>query len=136
VTTEAAIPTYVLDTHSLYWYWTDPERLGPAAGSAFHLLERRRAVGLIPILVIAEVHYLTGKRRTPLSVDDILRLVDRAHALRLESLTRRHLSAFGQLAEIPEMHDRFIAAVGLMHDAVVVTRDASIQAHPLIRTAW
>jgi antitoxin (DNA-binding transcriptional repressor) of toxin-antitoxin stability system len=38
--------------------------------------------------------------------------------------------------QIPVMHDRLIAAVGLLHDAVVLTRDPDIQAHPLVRSAW
>jgi PIN domain nuclease of toxin-antitoxin system len=135
-TSDQATPTYVLDTQGLYWYWTDPARLGPAAESAFRALEQRAAIGLIPTLVIAEIHYLTGKRGMPLSVDSILRLLDRAPALRLESLTRQHLTAFGRLSDIPEMHDRLIAAAGLLHDAVVVTRDPHIRAHPMIRTAW
>jgi predicted nucleic acid-binding protein len=102
----------------------------------FRDLERREALALVPWIVVSELHFLTRKRGAPLSVEAALRLIDRAPALRLEALTRRHLRAFGRLEAIPEMHDRLIAAVGLLHDAVVVTRDADIQAHPLVRSVW
>lgn len=133
---EVVSPVYVLDTHALYWYWTDPGRLGPNADSVFRSLERRAAVGLVPLLVLAELHYLARRRATVFSVEAILRLIDRAAALRLEALTRRHLVAFGQLGSIPEMHDRFIAAVGLVHDAPIVTRDPDIQSSSMVRTIW
>ena len=78
---------YVLDTHALYWYWADPAQLGRGAEAAFGELERRQALGLVPLIVVAELHYLTGKLRRMLSVEEILRLVDRSSSLRLEALT-------------------------------------------------
>lgn len=127
---------YVVDSHSLYWYWQEPGRLGPGADAAFRAMERREAVGLVPVIAVAELHYLTTKQGAPLSVAALLGLIDRAPALRLEPLTRRHLAALDRLADVPEMHDRLIAAVGLVHGAVVVTRDAEIRASSLVRSVW
>ncbi len=126
----------VVDTHALYWYWTEPQRLGPGALTAFRALERREAIGLVPLLTVGEMHYLTIRLRAPRSVETILQLIDRSPTLRLEPLTRRHLLAFAQLGSIPEMHDRFIAATGLLHDAVVISRDADIRACNLVRSVW
>ena len=42
---------YVLDTHALYWYWTDPDRLGTNANTAFRRLEQGKALGLVPFIV-------------------------------------------------------------------------------------
>lgn len=134
--TERQVPAYILDAHALFWSWRDPNRLGNAAASVFQELKRHEAIGLVPWIVVAELHYLTRKTPSALSVVEILRLLDRAPALRLESLNRRHLVAFDRLIDIPEMHDRMIAAVGLLHDATVVTRDPDIQAHPLVRSVW
>lgn len=127
---------YVMDTHALFWYWTERDRLGSRANAAFQALEMGQAIGLVPFIVIAELHYLTGKLRRSLSVEEILRLVDRASSLRLEALTRRHLLAFGALTDIPEMHDRLIGAVALVHDAPVISRDAALQGSPLLRVVW
>jgi PIN domain nuclease of toxin-antitoxin system len=136
VSSEAALSLYVLDTHALYWYWTDPARLGSAADSVFRALEAGRARALVPLIVVAELHFLSGKLGRPLPVGELLRLVDRAPSLHLEALTRRHLVAFGTLGEIPEMHDRLIGAVALVHEAPVVSRDRSLRDHPLIRVVW
>ena len=127
---------FVLDTHSLRWYWYDPARLSPLANAAFRAMERGQAEGLIPALVIAEYNYLAGKLRDPMPVETILSIVDRAPAWRLEPLTRRHLLASDQLTAIPEMHDRLIAAVALVQNATLLTRDPQLHGHPLVRAVW
>jgi PIN domain nuclease of toxin-antitoxin system len=82
------------------------------------------------------MQYLTIRLQVPRTVERILDLIDRSPTLRLEPLTRRHLLAFAQLGGIREMHDRFIAATALLHDAVVITRDADIGACDLVRSVW
>lgn len=126
----------MLDTHALYWYWTRSARIGPGAMAVLRALETGEMTGLVPILAVAELHYLTRKAGSPWSIDWILHLIDRSPSLRLEPLTRRHLLAFAQLSSIPEMHDRFIAATGMLHDAVVISRDADIRACDLVRSVW
>jgi len=93
-------------------------------------------MGLVPLLVVAELHYLSRKLRRVLSCLEILGHIDQSPNLRLEPMARPHLLAFERVPEISEMHDRFIAATGLVHDAPVITRDPAIQAHPLVRTIW
>ena len=127
---------YVPDTHALYWYWNDHTRLGAAGIFAFRLMEERRATGIVPLIVLAELQFLTAKLGGALSAEELLRLVDRAPSLRIEAITRRHLLAFDQLSGIPEMHDRFIAAVALQLGAPVITRDRLLSDHPLIQTIW
>jgi PIN domain nuclease of toxin-antitoxin system len=126
----------VLDTHALYWYWYAPARLGPAAQAAFGELEAERNVGLVPQIVIAELHHLLNKLGRSVLVEELLRRVDAAPSLRLEGLARQHLLAFGQLVDIPEMHDRLIGAVALVHDAPVVSRDRQFANHSRIRVVW
>jgi PIN domain nuclease of toxin-antitoxin system len=126
----------VLDTHALYWYWTRSARIGPGALAALQALERGEGMGLVPLLTVAELHYLTRKAGAPWSIDWILGLIDRSPSLRLEPLTRRQLLAFAELGSIPEMHDRFIAATGLLHDALVISRDADIRASDRVRSVW
>ena len=134
--TENDVRLYVLDTHALYWYWNQPDRLGRQASAAFQAQEKKQAIGLVPVIVVAELHYLTSKLQRPLSIDQLLLLIDRAPSLRLEGLTRRHLLAFGTLSDVPEMHDRLIGAVALVHGAPVVSRDGALRDHPRLKTLW
>lgn len=134
--TDAPSSVYVLDTHALQWYWSRSARLGGGASAAFRALELRQAVGVVPLIVIAELHYVSVKLRHRVAVDDIVRRIDASPALRLEGLTRRHLTAFSRLEDIPEMHDRLIAAVALVHGAPLVSRDSVLREHPVVQVVW
>ena len=57
-------------------------------------------------------------------------------ALELPELGREQLEFLDRLPEIPEMHDRLIAAEALIRDAPLVTRDAILTASPQIETVW
>lgn len=128
---------YVIDSHALYWYWAFPSRLGFEAQAAFQQIEGQQALGLVPLIAALEVHYVSLKLGMPRSIDAVLNDIDRAPGLRLEPLGRQHLIACGRLTDIPEMHDRLIAAVALVRDAILVTRDDTLRgAHSIIRTQW
>lgn len=129
-------PLYVLDAHTLYWYWTEPGRLGRAAQRAFRELEAQEATGLVPVIVVLEIDRLMTKQGRSRSIAATLGLIDRSPALRVEPLTRRHLTESSPLVDISEMHDRMIASVALIHDATLLTRDEILRAHPLLRTEW
>lgn len=124
------------DTHALYWFWYEPSRLGRTAEAAFRAIEARDAIGVVPLIVIAELHSLTAKFGRGRSVGELLELVDGAPSLRIEGMTRLHLMAFDELSSIPEMHDRFIAAIALQLGAPVITRDRLLSSHPLVQTVW
>ena len=49
---------------------------------------------------------------------------------------REQLEFLDRLPEIPEMHDRLIAAEALIRGAPLVTRDAILTASPQIETVW
>ncbi len=126
----------VLDAHALYWYWVQPSRLGESARAVFDAIEQRTTVGLVPLIAVAEILFLSAKRGRARSAAELLRLIDQAEGLQVEPLTRQHLAALDRLGDIPEMHDRFVAAVGLLHGAPIVTADASIRACSSVRCIW
>ena len=72
----------------------------------------------------------------PRLIEAVLIDIDRAPGLRLEAIGRPQLMGSGRLIDIPEMHDRLIAAAALVRDATLLTRDETLRAHPLVRTVW
>lgn len=127
---------YALDTHVLYWYLWDPSRLSPAANGAFRDLEDGNGLGVVPAIVLVELHRLVRKRGRPQSMASLLLTLDRAPALLLDPVTRRHLSAYDSLESVREAHDRLIAAAALVHNCPLVTRDNELRACTAIETIW
>ncbi len=69
-----------------------------------------RAVLIVPAIVVAEVYYLSVKTGQPLPPADLLGVIDTSASLASSDLGRRQLEMLDRLTEIPEMHDRLIAA--------------------------
>ena len=136
MTTKRPRPLYVLDTHTLFWLWTKPSELSPAAIAVLEELRSGQAFGLVPTVVVGELFYLSIKLGKPQTVKNILLALDSAPSLRLESITREHLIAFDELEGVRDMHDRLIGATALLNNAPLISRDSVLRKQPHIQVIW
>ena len=127
---------YVVDTHALWWYLQAPHRLTTAASTAFRLAETGNATILVPAIAVAEFYFLSIKLGQPIAPSDLLNAFDTVDGIELSDLGRAQLERLDEFSEIPEMHDRLIAAEAAALGAPVVTRDASLLAPPQVETVW
>ena len=125
---------FVADTHDLWWYFRSPERLSVAASTVFQLAETGNAT-------VAEFHYLSVKRGSPREPSELPEALDSVSGIELsesagaqpERLDRFPLD---RVPEVPEMHDRFIAAEADALGAPPVTRDEALAASDRVSTVW
>ena len=127
---------FVADTHALWWYLRSPERLTAAASAVFRLVETGNATLVIPAIVVAEFYYLSVKLGEPLVPSVLLGTLDGVEGVELSDLGRAQLEMLDQFPEIPEMHDRLIAAESAVRGAPVLTRDEVLAASIRIETVW
>lgn len=130
------VPRFVVDAHSLWWYMRSSPRLSSAAAEIFAMADMGEAVLIIPAIVVAEVYYLSVKTGQRLPPSDLLRVIDTSDSLILSDLGRAQLEMLDRLPEIPEMHDRLIAAEALALGVPVVTRDPVISASRQVQSVW
>ena len=129
-------PRFVVDTHALWWYLRSPERLSVAASAIFRLAETGNAIIVVPAIVIAEFYYLSAKLGQPFSPADLLEIIASVDGIELSDLGRRQLEMLDRILDVPEMHDRLIAAESMAFGASVVTRDEMLAASDMIDTVW
>ena len=129
-------PRFVVDAHALWWYIMARERLSHAAANVFRLAEQGRASLIVPAIVVAELYYLSVKLGEPLMPSSLLTELAPTIGLELSVLGQDQLELLPLLTEIPEMHDRLIAAAAMDLDAAVVTRDPDLFASPQVATVW
>lgn len=129
-------PRFVVDTHALWWYLRSPERLSVAASAIFRLAETGNAIIVVPAIVIAEFYYLSAKLGQPFSPADLLEIIASVDGIELSDLGRRQLEMLDRILDVPEMHDRLIAAESIAFGASVVTRDEMLAASDMIDTVW
>ena len=127
---------FVVDTHALWWYLRSPERLTPAAAAIFRLAETGNATIVVPAIAVAEFYFLSIKLGQPVTPSDLMNALDTVGGIELSDLGRAQLERLDRFPEIPEMHDRLIAAEAAALDAPVVTRDATLSASPQVETVW
>ena len=127
---------FVVDTHALWWYLRSPERLTTAASAVFRLAETGNATIIVPAIAVAEFYFLSAKLGQPIPPSDLLAALDAVGGIELSDLGRAQLEKLDRFPEIPEMHDRLIAAEAAALDAPVVTRDETLTASVQIETVW
>ena len=127
---------FVVDTHALWWYLRSPERLTPAAAAVFRLAETGNATIVVPAIAVAELYYLSVKLGQAISPAELLNALAGVGGIELSDLGRSQLEWLDRFPEIPEMHDRLIAAEAVSLGAPVVTRDTILLASPHVDTIW
>ena len=127
---------FVIDTHALWWYLNSSNRLSTAAATAFRLADTGNAILIVPAIVVAEYYFLSVKVGEPVAPSELMDSLVEVRGVELSELGREQLEFLDRLPEIPEMHDRLIAAEALIRGAPLVTRDAILTASPQIETVW
>ena len=127
---------YVVDTHALWWYLRSPERLSPAASAVFRLAETGNATIIVPAIAIAEFYFLSAKLKQPVAPSTLLDALDSVSGIEVSDLGKAQLERLDRFPDIPEMHDRLIAAESAALGAPVVTRDATLLASQDVQTIW
>lgn len=124
----------MLDTHSLLWWTSEPQRLGPRAAAEIARAER---IG-IPSIVFWEVALLSRKRKIDLSLP-VASYVERVLALPRcvpLDLTASIAIQADALDMHPDPADRFIAATALEHAAPLVSKDHLLTGVKGLQTIW
>ncbi len=127
---------FVVDTHALWWYLKSPERLTIAATAVFRLAETGNATIVVPAIAVAEFYFLSVKLGQPFAPSELFGALAAVGGIELSDLGRAQLERLDLFPEIPEMHDRLIAAESMALDAPVLTRDQTLAASPRIETVW
>ncbi len=133
---QSSLPRFVADTHALWRYLETPERLPADSAAIFRLAESGAATIIVPAIVVAEFHYLSIKQGRPMSSAVLLADLASSGWAEVPALGPEQLVLLDQLSEVPEMHDRMIAAAAVYHKAPILTRDPDLVASPQLQTIW
>ena len=127
---------FVVDTHALIWHLGESEKLPDLARKKLQGIDKGESIGLIPIIVLAEAGYIFEKGRIKVSLQELLSVIDSGDNYRILDFDREQLEKMLEVKEVPEMHDRIIAAVADIHGAEVITRDEEMQNAKIVETIW
>jgi PIN domain nuclease of toxin-antitoxin system len=127
---------YVVDTHALFWYLTASPKLGPRAKAAFDEGAAGAAILMVPVIVLAELHFLNEKAGRPLDFPTEYERLRRAGQMEFVPFAAEDVLDFDADAKVPEMHDRIIVGVARRAGAACLSRDAEIIASGSVTALW
>lgn len=129
-------PTYVVDTHSLIWYLTNRQRLGPRAGAVFDAAERGETQLVISAIVLAELFYADRKWRLFADFGQAYTELRAIPFIECVAFEPDDVVDFAQDAAVPEMHDRIITGLARRLGVPLVTADPLIAAAGVAAIIW
>lgn len=90
----------------------------------------------VPAMVLAEILYLAEKKRIELSLEDVAAILNRSNGFVESPLDWSVIETAIQLREIPELHDRLIAATAVKLGLPLLTNDPAIQQSRQVESIW
>ena len=90
----------------------------------------------IPAIVFAEILYLSEKKRIGLDLADVKKHLQNFSSYREIPLNLEIIEHAGQITDIPELHDRLIAATAIFLKMDLITNDQKIQSSVSVKTVW
>ena len=126
----------VADTHALVWFLEGSDRLSADARQA---LQSADADIVIPSIVLAEIVFLYGRKRSGIDLKMVLEHVSRTDNCTIYPLDE---TVVERLPIELDIHDAVIVATALVFrdvlgkDVALITKDAQIRQSNVVQTVW
>jgi PIN domain nuclease of toxin-antitoxin system len=127
--------TYITDTHSLVWYFTNDQRLGKKAFKAFESTVQSGRI-IVPTVVLAEIMFIANKGRLLIGFTETVTTIETMANFEIAVLDLDVLKLAEKISASLEMHDKIIVATAMCYDGVLITKDEQITNSKVVKTVW
>nr|MBF0223610.1 PIN domain-containing protein [Desulfobulbaceae bacterium] len=117
--------SFVTDTQALVKFMMGRKVINNSCHQAFLDADQGKNVIIIPAIVLMEVMYLFEKNRIDVDLLQAEELMQ-SENYQFEPLSLEILKAASEINDIPELHDRLIAATAKHLDIPIITNDPEI----------
>ncbi len=128
---DLAIKRVSLDTHALYWFLEDSDKLSPLAKQ---LLETRPTL-IISVIVLFELLYMEKKSGGLISLAKIFRRF-KSYKHEIVPVDEKVFDKARIIKEDLDLHDRIIVATALLTKTYLITKDEQIIESKTVKTVW
>ena len=90
----------------------------------------------ISVMVMAEIGYLSEKNRIDTNLTDVGNYIDQFESISEYPISFPIIQKAFKIDDIPELHDRIIAATALALDTPILTNDPVIQNSNFVESLW
>ena len=133
----SAIPTpkFVIDTVSLVLH-LEKRHLESKVNAVLKEAEAEQVTVFIPAMVFAEILYLSERQKIKTTLADVSEYLKQYPSFVAHPLDLSVIHAAQYITDIPELHDRLIAATAKVLNTKLITNDLKIKASSFVQTIW
>ncbi|MFH1004899.1 MAG: PIN domain-containing protein [Bacteroidota bacterium] len=102
----------------------------------FEQAEKGHTEILIPSIVFAEIGYLSEKKKIDTDLQEVRKYLNTYKTINEYPLTFETVIKAFDISDIPELHDRLIAACGKELNIEIITNDPDMESSGYVKTIW
>jgi len=106
------------------------------ADQAFQAIEAGEAIGLVPIIVLAEIMHAAERKRIPINFTETVGRLSHDLNFRIVPFDFPVLLEAASITQLAELHDRIIVATARSYKASLITADRAIQRSGAVAYVW
>lgn len=125
---------FIADTMAVI-LWLEKRTMPQNVKTLFAKAEKNEVKLYVPAMVLAEIGYLSEKKKIDLTLPDTLAYLKK-HNIPVHAIDIEVINSTFEITDIPELHDRIIAASGRVHGYPLITNDPKIIASKFVSTVW
>ncbi len=126
---------YVADTMFLV-LWLEKRKLPTKMKVIVNAIEKNQVSIIILAMVLAEVGYLSEKKRIDLSLKEIKNVLQKLSSVNIQAINEEIIFSTFEINDIPELHDRIIAATAKFLKLTLLTNDPIITKSKFVDAIW
>ena len=125
---------YIVDTHSLVWYFTKDKRLSSKVKKILQEAEQGRNEVILPAIVLLEAIDIQEKKKIRFEIEKLFDFIEQRDNFSIINLDFILIKEITKIGKGLDLHDRTIFTIGKLLKGVILTKDPEIK--KLVKTIW
>ncbi len=117
---------YVIDTQAIIKFLNGQKVINDNLDQILKMTDEGKNIIIIPSVVIFEIGYLHEKKKIPISIADVEKIINSSVNYVEEKLSINIIKSAFEITDIPELHDKLIAGTARYLNLPLITNDPVI----------
>jgi len=117
---------YVIDTQAIIKFLNGQKVINENIDQILKMTDEGKNIIIIPSVVIFEIGYLHEKKKIPVSIVDVEKIINSSVNYVEEKLSINIIKSAFEIKDIPELHDKLIAGTARYLNLPLITNDPVI----------
>mgnify|MGYP001558793107 FL=1 len=118
---------YIVDTHSLVWYFTKDERLSNRAKRILQEAEDGRNELIVPAIVLLEAIDISEKKKVVFKIEKLFSFIEERDNFQIVDVNFLLIKELARIGRGLDLHDRVILTTSKLFNGIILTRDSKLK---------